>query len=336
MIRSSGRCLFIALAWLMFPQICPAPLVYVPGEGWRYEPVGEGGKWVRSTAKDQFEVAKTGFENKQYSVALRAARRTVNVWPFSDYSPEAQYLVGRCLEAKKRDESAFKAYQRLIERYPKLDNYDEIVRRQFEIANRFLAGQWFHLWGWVPLYPSMDKTVQLYEQIIKNGPYSEVAPKAQMNIAVAYTKKLVKDYPAAAQAYEKAADRYNDKPVGTDALFLLGMTYSRQARTAEYDQSVAAQAISTFTDFITLHPTDSRLPQAREMITELRTEQARGSYEIAQFYERKGKWNGALIYYNGVLEVLRNDLNSPYAEQARERIAKIKKRQRTVGTSPSP
>jgi outer membrane protein assembly factor BamD (BamD/ComL family) len=72
------------------------------------------------------------------------------------------------------------------------------------------------------------------------------------------------------------------------------------------------------------------------MITELRTEQARGSYEIAQFYERKGKWNGALIYYNGVLEVLRNDLNSPYAEQARERIAKIKKRQRTVGTSPSP
>ena len=32
-----------------------------------------------------------------------------------------------------------------------------------------------------------------------------------------------------------------------DALFLLGVTYDRQASTAEYDQSIAAQAIATFT-----------------------------------------------------------------------------------------
>src|SRR6185436_17349728 len=119
------------------------------------------------------------FDKNDHGLALKAARRTANVWPLSDYAPQAQYLLARCYEAKGQDEKAFKAYQRLIERYPKIDNYDDIVRSQFRIANRYLAGQWFKLWNYIPAFPSMDKTVKMYEQIIKNGPYSEVAPVAQ-------------------------------------------------------------------------------------------------------------------------------------------------------------
>jgi len=52
-------------------------------------------------------------------------------------------------------------------------------------------------------------------------------------------------------------------------------------------------------------------------------EQARGSFEIARFYEKKRRWDGALIYYN---EVLIKDPNSKYATEARERIDTLKKR----------
>jgi len=55
----------------------------------------------------------------------------------------------------------------------------------------------------------------------------------------------------------------------------------------------------------------------------LKTEQARGSFEIARFYEKKHRWDGALIYYN---EVLIKDPNSKYATEARERIDTLKKR----------
>src|SRR5919109_3785326 len=106
------------LGVLVFPFRCPAPLVYTPGEGWSYEPPGGTGKWKRTRAKDQLEVAQQYFEQKDYSAALKAARRTVRVWPLSDYAPKAQYLVGRCYEAKRHDEKAFKEYQRLLERYP--------------------------------------------------------------------------------------------------------------------------------------------------------------------------------------------------------------------------
>lgn len=317
------RWLFIAAGIILFPQVSPAPLIYTPGEGWHYEAVGGEGRWKRIRAKDQFEVAQKSFEEKDYGTAARAARRTVSNWPFSDYAPRAQYTLGRCYEEKGQHERAFKAYQTLVEKYPKVENYDEVVQRQFAIANRFLAGERFKLWNLVPAFPSMDKTIKLYEQIIKNGPYSEVAPPAQMNIGQACENKIVADYGAAVEAYEKAADRYSDDKVGTDALYKVGLTYNKQARRAEYDQSVAAQAIGTFADFATLFPEDPRVPEAQRHANALKTEQARGSFDIARFYERQRRWKGALIYYNDVLD---KDPNSTYAEEARLRIDAINKR----------
>jgi len=317
----------ILFALLAFAQRSPAPLIYTPGEGWHYESVGGGGNWTRTRAKDQLEVATEAFKQKDYKLALKAAKRTVTRWPFSDYATEGQYLLARCYEQRGQDEKAFKAYQKLVEQYPRLTNYNEVVERQFEIANRFLAGEWFKLWDVIPFFPSMDKTIRLYEQIIKNGPYSEVAPQSQLNIAAAYERKTVfwvtvPDYPSAAKAYERAADRYADQKWGVEALYKSGESYTKQANRAEYDQSVAGQAIATFTDFITLHPDDPRVAQAKKSIKTLRMEQARGSFETAQYYEKKRRWDGAKIYYN---EVVNKDPESPYAALALSRIDLINK-----------
>ena len=332
MNRWSVRLALIAFSLLAFAPRSPAPLIFTPGEGWRYEAVGREGKWQRTRAKDQLDVAQEAFDKKDFGLAMKAARRTTHVWPFSDYAPQGQYLVARCEEAKGYDEKAFKSYQRLLEKYPKLTNYNEIVGRQFGIANRYLAGQWFRAFNYVPLFPSMDKTIKLYEQVVKNGPYSDVAPQAQMNIAEAHERKFLHDYDGAAKAYERAADRYSDQPVGTDALFKAGVTYNKQARKAEYDQSIAAQAIAIFTDFKTLHPDDKRGADADTHISALKTEQARGSYDIAKFYERKHRWEGAKIYYN---DVVQKDPNSKFAEEAKRRIEAINTRHPVSANAPA-
>jgi outer membrane protein assembly factor BamD len=297
-------------------------LIYRPGEGWTYEPVGGEGKWQMTRAKDQLDVAQAAFDKQAYSLALKAARRVVRVWPLSDYAPQAQYLTGRCLEALDQDEKAFNEYQKLLEKHPKTANYDEILQRQFIIANKFLAGKWFKLWGYIPFFPSMEKTADLYAKIVKNGPYSQVAPQAQMSIGTAREKQH--NYEAAVKAYETAADRYNDRPpIASAALFRAGLAYNKQAETAEYDQTTAGQAINTFRDFMTLYPNDTRVPEAQKIISSLRIEQARGNFEIAKFYEKYKKWNGAMVYYN---EVVVQDPNSPYATEARRRIDDLKQR----------
>jgi outer membrane protein assembly factor BamD len=323
--RFSFWILLIALVALA-PFRSPAPLVYIPGEGWYYEPFGENMKWQRPRAKDQLAVAEEAFTNKNYAVTLHAAHRVLRIWPQSDYAPRAEYLVGRCLEIKHKDEAAFNAYQKIIEKYPRSGEYNEILWRQYDIANRFLAGEWFRLWNLIPLYPSMDETAKLYTQIITNGPYSDVAPKAQMKIGAAREKE--KNYEDAVKAYDIAADRYNDQPdIAADAMYRAGVSWQKQADTAEYDQGAAAQAIAAYTDFMTFYPDDKRVNTAQNAIVKLKAEQVRGSFEIAQYYEKNHKWAGAIVYYN---DVLRLNPNSPLAPIARQRIEILKPRLQTT------
>jgi outer membrane protein assembly factor BamD len=163
---------------------------------------------------------------------------------------------------------------------------------------------------------------------VDNGPYSDVAPHSQLRIGAAREKQ--KDYPEAVKAYETAADRYHDQPViAADALYREGIAYQKQAAAAEYDQSTAGQAIAAYTDFITLFPDDRRVPRAQRAIAVLKAEQVRGNFEIAQFYEKsktlsaEQRRNGAIVYYN---EVLQLDPNSRFAAQARQRIESLKSR----------
>ena len=319
--RLSFLILLVTLVALT-PFRSPAPLTYIPGEGWYYESYGESGKWQRPRAKDQLQVAEEAFQAKNYSTTLHAAHRILRVWPLSDYAPRAEYLVGRCLEVKHKDESAFNAYQKIIEKYPKSGEYNEVLLRQYEIGNRFLAGQWFRIWDILPLYPSMDETAQLYEKIVGNGPYSEVAPHAQLRIGAAREKQ--KDFSAAVRAYELAADRYHNQPeIASDAMYRAGVAWEKQADTAEYDQGAAAKAIAAYTDFMTFYPDDKRVADAQKALVKLKGEQVRGSFKIAQFYEANRKWAGAVVYYNDVLQL---DASSPLAAQARQRIDALKPR----------
>jgi outer membrane protein assembly factor BamD len=322
MNRRSGFWFLIVAAAVLLPLRSPAPLMYVPGEGWYYETSGDTAKWQRPRAKDQLQVAEDAFAAKKYSATLRAAHRVLRVWPFSDYAARAEYLIGRCLEADGKDEAAFNAYQHIIEKYPKSSEYNEVLWRQFAIAGRFLNGEWFRIWNLIPLYSSMDETAKLYDKIVANGPYSEVAPHAQLKIGAAREKE--KNYADAVKAYNTAADRYNGQPlVAADAMYRAGVAWEKQADTAEYDQSAAAQAIAAYTDFMVVYPDDQRVATAQAAVTRLKAEQVRGSFEIAKFYEFNHKWAGAIIYYNDVLQL---DANSPLAAQARQRIDLLKPR----------
>ena len=319
--------LFVVAAFVaLIPFRSPAPLIYTPGEGWYYEPAGEKADWMRPRAKEQLDVAEQAYTNKNYSVTLHAAHRVVRVWPLSDYAPRAEYLIGRCLEMEGKDEAAFNAYQDIIKKYPRTDEYEDILWRQYEIAGRFLNGEWFRIWGTIPLYPSMDETAGLYDKIVKGGPYSDVAPHAQLQIGAAREKQ--KDYDDAVKAYETATDRYHDQPeIASDALYREGYAWQKQAATAEYDQSTAGKSIASYTDFVTLFPDDKRVADAQKSMILLKAQQVEGNFKIAQFYENskvlgpEQRRNGALVYYN---EVLQLDPNSTYAAQARQRIQALK------------
>jgi hypothetical protein len=81
-----------------------------------------------------------------------------------------------------------------------------------------------------------------------------------------------------------------------------------------------------------LYPDDPRVNEAREIIGTLKTEEARGNFRIAEYYQKEKKVDGALVYYN---EVLISDAGSPLANLARERIDMLKMRTPAKPVSPA-
>jgi outer membrane protein assembly factor BamD (BamD/ComL family) len=172
----------------------------------------------------------------------------------------------------------------------------------------------------------------MFDKIVRYGPYGEMGPPSQMNIGAAREKE--KDYPLAVKAYERAADRYSDQlKIAAEAQYKEALAYNKQAKKADYDQSIAGQAIATFTDFMALYPDDPRVADAHKIIKTLKAEEALGNFRVAQYYEKQKKWDGALVYYN---EVLLTDAGSPLAIQARQHIDTLKKRPPSTRTTPAP
>ncbi|MCX7915847.1 MAG: outer membrane protein assembly factor BamD, partial [Verrucomicrobiae bacterium] len=104
-----------------------------------------------------------------------------------------------------------------------------------------------------------------------------------------------------------------------------------RAKRAEYDQNAANQAVAAFTDYLVRYPDGEKVAEAQQKREQLRIEQARGSFQIAQFYERNREYQAALIYYNDVLE---RSPESEWAARARQKIAALTPRVRGETTAP--
>jgi outer membrane protein assembly factor BamD len=298
----------------VMPVESPALLIWRKGEGWSWE---HEGVTTGTNPADQLKIAQDLQAKKQYRNAIPAYRRVISRWPLSASAQDARLGYAECLGAIGYHYKAFQVYQDLIKKHPNTPHFDTVLQRQFEIGNLFLAGERQKAWG-IRWLPSLDRCVEVYEQVVKNGPYSPVAPEAQFRIGLAYEKQ--RDYLAAVHAYEKLLERYPKLPLAEAAQFQIGWEYKKESARAEYDQNAANQAIAAFTDFLLRYPRSDKVPVAEKYQIELKGEQARGLFHIGQFYEKNRQYKSALIYYNDVIE---KNPESNWATQAKDKVAKL-------------
>ena len=298
----------------VMPTESPAPLVWRKGEGWTWE---HAGVTTAGNPADQLKIGQELEAKKKYRNAIGAYRRVIVRWPLSSSAQDARMGLAECYGAIGYHYKAFQTYQELIQKHPNTPHFDEVLQRQFEIGNLFLAGERQKAWG-IRWFPSLERTVEVYEQVVKNGPYSKVAPEAQFRIGLAYEKE--RDYLAAVHAYEKLLERYPKLPLAEAAQFQIGWEYKKESQRAEYDQNAANQAIAAFTDFLLRYPQSDKIPVAEQYLTAMKAEQARGLFHIGQFYEKNHFYKSAIIYYNDVIE---KNPESNWATQAKEKLAKL-------------
>ena len=262
---------FVAILLLLgifLPHTSQAGLVWRKGEGWTWE---SSGMPVGNTPQDQLDIGKQFFAKKDYGHAVAAYRRLLRRWPNSFAAEEARFGLAESLNGADYKFKAFKEYQNLIEKHPNSDRYEIALQRQFEIGERFMHGYRDKTFG-IRLFPSTDKAIDIFEQVVKNGPYSKLGPQAQMKIGQTY--ELRKEYVSAVHAYERLMEKYPSDPLAEVAQFQIGLAYRAEAKRAEYDQNSANQAVASFTDYTVRYPQGDKLKTAEEYQTALKVEQA--------------------------------------------------------------
>ncbi len=297
-------------------SVCHAALVWRPGEGWVNE--GSGQTLAASDAKAALQAARNLESQEVYKDALDAYRGITRRWPLSSVAGEAQFKVGLMLEKRAEFMSAYKAYQVVVTKHPGSQFFDLAIERQFSIGNLYLAGEPQKLWK-IPLLPSMDKTAEIFETVVKNAPYGPWAPQALFKIGLAREKQ--KKWSEAITSYNKLIDKYPGSDFADDAQYQIGYAWYQAASQPDYDQSAAQKSIEAFQDFMVRFPNSEKLAQAQDYMLELSGRRVQGSMNIARFYESQKNFKAALIYYN---DVVQQNPGSDLASEAKERVEVLK------------
>jgi outer membrane protein assembly factor BamD len=315
-----SRARLFLYALVAFSAVVPlvrGDLVWRPGEGWSDE---SGGDVSASSSRDQLEAAHKLEATGQRDDALKAYKALLRRWPLSFFAPEAQFRMGKILEDEADFYNAFQAFQKMVAKYPSSTYFEQALEEQYRIANLYLAGEPQRVWK-IPVGPSMDRTVEMYQRIIKNAPYGTYAPQCQFNIGRA--RENQRRFTDAVDAYQTVLDNYPTSSVASNAQYQIGYAWMHASQTGDYDMGAAKKAVEAFQDYLVRYPTSDKAEQAQENIQALGRTQTQGAFDIAQFYERSHPPDkrAAFIYYN---EVVREDPNSTQAQKAKKRIQELR------------
>ena len=301
---------------------CVAPLrqseaavVYRSSEGWSVE---GNETQLAASATEQMRLAETLESQGDDVGAYKAYRALVKRYGLSILAPKAQRKVGLLLQKHGDNDKAFEAYNTYLSKYPQGEDFDGVVEQMFKIAKGFLDGEKKRVLG-VPVSASMSRAQAMFESIVKSAPFSRYAPLAQFNVGQALEKQS--KYPEAITAYQVVVNKYSGDAIADDALYQVGYVRLRETREGSYDQASVAKAREAFEDFINRYPESEKVPQARENMKSLDTGSAKGTLDVARFYDKTKHYRAAVIYYN---DVIKTQPGSPESEIAKARIEELK------------
>ena len=281
---SLGRVARVEAAWVWSPQT-----------GW----IGPSGA-VKDTPAAQFDYALAFFEKSEYDKATIELKKLLKRYRESREAADAQYYLGRCLEAKRDYYEAFLAYRKTLQVYPSTARFNEILERMMQIGNYFLSGRKRRVLGSVALLPARDKAVEAFQAIVEDGPFSEQGELAQYKLGIAHL--ALGEYEQAVSAFEQLIERYPASPLVDDARFQLAQASLKGTFKPGYDQHATDQAIGELETFVKESPTSDLSPQALNRLQTLRERRAEHEFQVAQYYERRKQLTSSVLYYQSVVD----------------------------------
>lgn len=249
--------------------------------------------------------------------AIRAYRSVYERYPTSSQAPEALYQIGLIYSERHQYEPAFDSLQTIILEYPGYPKFNNVIKIEFDIAQKLQCGQRPYYWGIIPGFKDYPKAIEFFESIVTNAPSSEFAPMALMNIA-----DLSKEHGRienVIDALDRIVNCYRRSDLAPMAYIKLGDTYFGMVQGPSYDQGATMRAINCYQDFLLLFPDNPNVPEVEGKLARSRDIYARSKLVLGDFYYYKRcDFIASRIYYTETITAAPNSIAAQTAQQRLE------------------
>jgi outer membrane protein assembly factor BamD len=155
-----------------------------------------------------------------------------------------------------------------------------------------------HLFGFLP-WNDNAKSIEAFQQIIDNYPYSEYAVRAELRIGDAYFAD--EKYDEALSYYRDFSELHPQHEQVPYTLYRAALCHVRQAKDPVRDQTATRQALTYLDKLLARYPQAPQAKEAEGLWREMRSRLAEHEMEIAEFYMDREEFQSAADRYRGVL-----------------------------------
>lgn len=274
----------------------------------------------KKTPAEQLVYAKSLIEKGRDRKARKQLLALVYEWQASPEAAEAQLLYASLLEKSGRYEKAFKEYQYLVDHYVGAFIFEDILNRQFALANQVRTQRRWTFWGIFDGVESPERALDLFEQVARNSPGWERAPEARFYIGAIQEQR--ERYQEAADEYAMVVLRHRRSTLAADASFRRGRCLYNEVQHQPRNEMLYREALSALVGYTRDFPTHEGVEDAMGYVDELKETLAAMYFEIARYYDEICHRNDAAII--AYLDFIRNFPSSELAVTAHKRIQELR------------
>jgi outer membrane protein assembly factor BamD len=316
-IRILSRSALVSLCVIVFASTASAYWIWTPETKKFINPKYA----VKDTPKEQFDWAMSFYNAKDYKRSAIEFEKLAKQYEFSEYASKAQYYAGLSYEDMGKPYMAFQAYQKAIDNFPHIENIDEIISREFKIANMYAEKDNPKILG-TDIMTSTDRAIEIYRRVVDNAPFGPIADEAQYRTGE--VMKRAGMYEEATVTFQKLIDEYPQSKFADKAQYEVAQCAYRASLQPAYDIGPTDRALRIFEDYAASGQDEKLSEDAKRTMRRLKDRAAQKSMLTAEFYEKMRHPKSAIIYYQDVLDRYPESIHAPLAQAKIEELKTVK------------
>lgn len=284
------------------------------------------GEWVKlappakGTAAGELAIVRTLLEQKHYRKTVKAAKKFLKRYGADPARQEVFLLAGQAEMKRGRYYQAFEWFERQLNAFPGGRFAERALKREFEIAEAFLAGKKRIVAKFFRI-SAKGEALEILTRIAEHAPGTAMAENALLRIADYHYSHS--EFPEAVQAYDGYLRLFGKSPRAAYAMLQAARARHASFHGIEHDATPLLDAQQRYLAFWRQYPEQARKAKVPLVLKQITATLAAKLYRTGRFYERTHHLPAAAFYYEKLVNLYPKTQWAADARQALQQLGDV-------------